>query len=450
MTAAAKVWCMRVGAVLAGLTVIFLMPEGMLYVSGADGVEVVDTSRRYACPMLCTIRHSPGTCPVCGMDMTEIKGADGQLPLSKREREMIGLRTAGAEFRTLWKVWRTVGRIEADETRVREVAAWIDGRIDRLVADYTGYVVKAGEPLFDVYSPDLYSSQQSFIGAIAAAAAAPADEKAELDRNVESMRRRLELLGLPAPEIARIAKAGKPLPHITVTSPISGTVIDKRVREGAYVKEGMVVATVADLSSLWLKVDVFEEDLPWMAVGQRATVSSRGMPDRPIEGIIAFVDPTLDEKTRTVEARIEIPNTDGRLRPGMFAEVRVEVPLDYDGEPHLVGGEPEDLPKVLAVPEEAVMSTGTRHLVFVLTSPARYVELDDGTQEETAPAVFRAREVRVGPMADGWWPILAGLKPGDRVATRGNFLIDSQMQLSGQPSLLMVPSTGAHAGHAGH
>ena len=155
--------------------------------------------------------------------------------------------------------------------------------------------------------------------------------------------------------------------------------------------------------------------------------------------IITFIDPELNPRTRAVEARVEVANDGGGLRPGMFAEVVARVPLDYDGRPHLLSDDAEDLPQVLAVPESAVLSTGTRHLVFLMVSPPRYVEDAEGTRREISPAIFEGRAVEVGPLADDGWPILSGLRPGDRVATRGSFLIDSQMQLSGRASLMRVP-----------
>jgi len=244
-------------AAAVGFIVTALLPEQVLFVeSTADAEHDHGSGKRYSCPMLCTIRDSPGPCPVCGMEMTEIKDTGDGLPLSEYERRMIGLRTSEAEFRTLWRTLRTVGRVETDETRVRQVAAWIDGRIDKLYASYTGFVAKKGDSLFEIYSPTLYESQQSYLGALRARAEAEGNAKAvELqDRNVASTRRRLELFGLSAAQIDEIARTGVPRVHIDVPSPIAGTVIDKRVVEGQYVKEGEVLAVVADLGRLWIKL----------------------------------------------------------------------------------------------------------------------------------------------------------------------------------------------------
>ncbi len=345
----------------------------------------------------------PGQCPICGMDLIPVyegdDGGDGNvsLKLGERARKLAMIRTEPVTRMELIKDIHTVAKIDYDETRVAYISAWSNGRIDKLYADFTGIRVKKGEKLALLYSPELISAQQEFL-------------LTYKSRGINA-RSKLSLLGISDSQIKKIEKAGKPVTHLTITSPITGTVIDKNIKEGQYVKTGNSLYTIADFSNLWVYLDIYEYDLSWIKLGQKAYVIVEAFPDEEFEGVITFIEPYVNEKTRTVKVRAEVKNPKMRLKPGMFASGHIHNAV--------LNGNTKDQ-KYLAVRKDAVLDTGIRKVV--------YVEEEEGE--------FKMHEIITGPLAGDFYPVVSGIKEGDKVVISGNFLIDSQMQLTGKPSIM--------------
>ena len=302
---------------------------------------------------------------------------------------------------------RAVGTIEPDETKLERVAARVSGRVERLYANFTGQQVRRGAPLYELYSPDLVATQREYLLALdhqqRLSASGSADAVESARALVSAARDRLKLWGIGEAQIRRLEQTRRPDLSLAFVSPISGTVLQKTVIEGQYVQEGTELYLLADFSSVWLMAQVYEFELGRLTPGQRATVTVSAYPGREFEGRIAFIEPVLEEQTRTVRVRIVLSNRDGDLKPGMFANAELRIPLDNQ----------------LSVPRNAVIDTGTRRVVYV----------------ETAPGTFTPREVKLGSTAGDRVAVLDGLKEGERVVASANFFIDSQAQLAGGASV---------------
>jgi Cu(I)/Ag(I) efflux system membrane fusion protein len=391
----------------------------------------------WTCGMHPSVRSDePGKCPICHMDLIPVYKKNHEpfeeetgavIQVSQRARQLAGVEVAEVAYRPLHRQIRTVGLITTDERSVSRVSAWIAGRIDRLYIDFTGQKINRGEPLALLYSPELVSTQQEYILTLEAL-----DRSREAGTSVQtqesltaSSRQRLLLWGISESEIQRLEKERTVREHVEIVTPIGGTVVEKSVVEGQYVKEGQHLYTVADLSHLWMLADLYEYEMGWIKTGQKVTMTSASFPDEPFEGKITFVDPVLQSQTRSLKVRAELDNPQGRLRPGMFVDVVIDVHLDPKRFPSLANAF-DERGAVLSVPVSAVLETGRRQVV--------YQEIDEGK--------YIGRQVTVGPRAGDYYPVLSGLKAGDRVVVRGNFLIDSQSQLTGLESAAYDASLG--------
>lgn len=460
----------------AGVLVIVLLgvaqKYGFISASGGNGHShasggAADT--RYICPMMCTPPQTePGRCPVCAMELVPASsgGSDGpsnSISIDAAARRVSNIQTVTVMSMPMTRTIRAIGELAYDEGTQRTISAYVDGRLDRLYADYTGMVVKKGDHLALLYSPRLYSGQVELLLA----------KKAQQETRSETVQRiigtgedlyfgakeRLIELGMTEEQIVDLEKAGEANSRLHVCAPISGTVIEKLAVEGEYVKEGQAIFKVADLSTVWLMLELFPEDAAAVRYGQKVEAVVQSLPDRTFEGRVAFIDPQVDPKTRTVGVRVVIPNQDGLLRVGDYAKATVNVPLSdssrsvvFDPElankwisprhPHVVENEKGDCPvcgielvpasqlgftdqpslggEALVVPRDAVLMAGDNSVVYVETEPGR----------------FEIRRVVLGPHCGDHFVVRSGLKLGELVATRGNFLIDSQMQLAGNPSLI--------------
>jgi Cu(I)/Ag(I) efflux system membrane fusion protein len=424
--------------------------------------------------------------------------AEAPLPAAQAPAyEQAGLLTEPVSYRELTREVRTVGKLDYNERQVAYITARIAGRVDRVYADFTGIQVKKNDHLVDIYSPELVVAQGELVRAVEAARTARerpgAFEAGFAVTTLESARTKLRLLGLLPEQLDEIEKSGKASTHLTIYAPIGGTVIEKNVRAGQYVKEGDMLYRIADLDPIWLYLDIYESDLGWVRFGQSVDVAVEAFPGEPFRGTVTFIDPFLDDRTRTVKARVNLKNPDRRLKPAMYASATVRVRLRPDGSaeptglegkylcpmhPDIVRDEPgrcpicemalEKVPDtrspaapsrehaahehaghdtdrrgVLSVPVSAVLDTGRRQVV--------YRQADGGA--------FELVDVQVGPRSDGqdsrgqpasYYPVLKGLNDGDRVVVRGGFLLDSQRQIEGMPSLLYPQGQSAANLHAGH
>jgi len=367
------------------------------------------------------IKDKPGTCPICGMELIkkiDNAPADGapQTPEQKQQAEMLGhvsmsanqrimanVATIEAKIGDLSKEINAVGIVQFDQSRQAKVTAWIAGRIDKLNVDTVGAYVSKNRPVAEVYSPDLLATQQEYLLAIKSREQLKGSPIPSISQNgeglVASAKQRLMLYGVKESQIAELERAGKPNIRLPIYTPLSGTVIEKMVQQGQYVNAGDVLFNIADLSRVWVEIDVFENEVPYVRVGQRVEIRSAVEHGALFNGRIGFVYPFHDPKTHTVKARVEMPNSGHMLRPDMFVNAIIRVPLA----------------RGIVVPVSAVVDTGKRQVVWV----------------ETSPGMFEPREVRAGERIDDKVQILSGIKAGDKVAVSGAYLIDSESQLKG-------------------
>ena len=366
------------------------------------------------------IRDKPGTCPICGMEL--IKKIDsvagdgaqtaeqkqqsdmlGHVSLSPTQRVMANVATVAAKQTTLNKEINAIGIVQFDQSRQAKVTAWVAGRIDKLNVNTVGSYVSKGKPVAEVYSPDLVSTQQEYLLAVKSRDQLKNSPIPSISQNgeglVASARQRLMLFGVKEHQIAELEKAGKPIIRLPIYTPLSGTVIEKMVQLGQYVNTGDVLFNIADLSRVWVEIDVFENEVPYVRVGQQVEIRSSAEHGIASNGRISFVYPFHDPKTHTVKARVEMANPGQRLKPDMFVNAIIRVPL--------VTG--------IVVPVTAVIDTGKRQVVWV----------------ETSPGMFEPRDVQVGERVEDKAQILSGLKAGDMVAVSGGYLLDSESQLKG-------------------
>ncbi|MCR4415334.1 MAG: efflux RND transporter periplasmic adaptor subunit, partial [Thermoguttaceae bacterium] len=284
----------------------------------------------WTCSMHPQIRlDHPGICPLCGMDLTpldarqdpwEAEDPSVRLVLGEHARRMASVDTRLIEARELFKEIRTVGRIELDETRVAQIASRVNGRVEQVFADFPGTPVRRGEHLVSIYSPELLSTQEEYLTALRREQAQKA-AGVDLALNLSAAsRRRLQLWGITDSQLDELAQTGKSQDRLVVYAPIGGTVIEKKVRPGQYVKEGDVLYTIADLGQVWLILEVYESELSWVQIGQPVEVTLESEPQRPVRGTVAFIEPLLTKETRTVQVRVILENTAGRFKPGMYAQ----------------------------------------------------------------------------------------------------------------------------------
>jgi Cu(I)/Ag(I) efflux system membrane fusion protein len=334
--------------------------------------------------------------------------------VSSDRQQLLGITTLTVRRQRIEKKIRTVGVVQADETRTSHVHVKFEGFIEQIYVNYTGRLVRKGQPLFKVYSRDLLAAQQEYLASRAAAARTPSgidpSVRAAGDQLASAARDRLRLFDVPASALAQIERSGEAQRAITITSPRSGTVIEKQAIEGLAVTPMTPLYVIADLSRVWVLADVYERDTAQVQLGQPATLQLEGLPGRTFEGKVTFVSPVVDQTTRTTKVRFEFPNREGALRPGMYATVDLSAAVGEG----------------LAVPSDAVIDTGERKIVFVARGQGR----------------FEPRAIVTGLAFDGKYEVLEGLAQGESIAASGQFLLDSESRIRGA-------RTGgpAHGGH---
>ena len=393
------------------------------------------------------VQEHPGTCPICGMDLTPIRGADSSPSRTTREGspgernvkywvapmdptyisdrpgkspmgmdlvpvyedegqgdvasssvsidpaviQNMGVRIEPARRQTVFRHLRSIGEVEVAEDRISVVNLRFSGWVERIHVDKTGEPVDRGQPLFEIYSPDLVAAQEEFLLALRAQG-----PRSELAR---SARRKLELLDLAPQDIASIARSGAVQRTLPIRSPRTGHVLEKQVVEGARVVAGHDLYHIGDLTRIWVRAEVYEFDAPWVEVGQPAHMELSYQQGRVLEGKVAYIYPTLNKVSRTLTIRMEFENPDMRLKPGMFATVRIQYRREDD---------------VLAIPTEAILDSGTRKIVFIAVG--------DGH--------FEPREIVTGLTGDRrLTEVISGIEEGELIVASGQFLLDSESQL---------------------
>ncbi|RMF88696.1 MAG: HlyD family efflux transporter periplasmic adaptor subunit, partial [Planctomycetota bacterium] len=441
----------------------------------ADG-NAEEENVTWTCSMHPQIRSpKPGKCPICAMDLIPVKATTGALrtvTISPEAAKLMHLETRPVERRFVTATIRMVGKVDYDETRLAYITAWISGRLDRLFADYTGVQVRPGDHLALIYSEELYAAQVELIQAIRQRQNQP--PQGGLIQSIDMVaaaREKLRLLGLTPEQIAEIEKRMAPSDHVTIYSPIGGIVVEKLRQEGDRVRIGDRIYTVADLTHVWVKLDAYESDIEWLRYGQDVEFTTEAYPGEVFHGRIVFMDPVLDPTTRTIKVRVNVNNEDGRLKPEMFVRAVVHAKVAAGGKvldaslagkwmcpmhPEVVREAPAacdicgmplvrpeslgyaamelgEAPPPLVIPATAPLLTGTRAIVYV--------------QDPDADVpTFEGREIVLGPRAGDYYLVRSGLEEGELVVTRGNFKLDSALQILAKPSMMTPEGGGVPSG----
>ena len=327
--------------------------------------------------------------------------APGTVQISAERQQLIGVKIGTVEMKPLEKVIRTVGRVDYDEKRIVTVSPKIGGWIEDLYVDFTGKLVKEGEPLLTIYSPELVSTQEEYLIALRAKRdliKSPFPEVAGSGISLaESAKRRLKLWDISDDQIKTLEESGEAKKTLTLYSPFSGFVLEKSAYKGMNVMPGIALFKLADLSVVWLYADIYEYELPFIRLGQQASIQLSYIPGESFTGKAIYIYPSLNPETRTAKVRFEIPNSHERLKPEMYANVEIKVHLG----------------RKLAVPEGAIIDTGLRQMAII----------DKGS------GYFEPREVKLGSKVDNYYEVIQGLRAGERVVTSASFLIDSESKL---------------------
>lgn len=406
-----------------------------------------DPDHEFYCPMHPTIVRNSNKekCPICFMPLSKRKkgeltddplppGTVSRVQLSPYRVVLAGVRTVPVRYQSLMRDLTTVGTVEFDERRLRTVPARVKGRIDKLFVNQTGQMVHKNDPLVELYSPDFVVTVQNLLDA-------RSSNNPSLEKNA---RDRLRLWGIDEAQIDAIANNAKPVTHLTIRSPIDGHVLKKAVREGQYVEEGGTLFDVADLSTVWVQAQLYEDDLAFLPAGGHdpmtgkpdfrlpITATTRAFPGKVFDGALSFLFPHVDAETRTLTVRFELPNEDHELRPGMSATVTLHLGVE------LLAATPAGArlklrkEKILAVPEAAVIDTGSQKVVY----------------RESLPNTFEGIAVKLGAKMrdlDGvvYYPVLSGLNEEDVIVTAGSFLIDAETRLNPAAASMYIGGTGS-------
>jgi len=438
----------------------------------------------YTCSMHPSVRllDPDAKCPICFMDLIPVtddggEGNELRVTMSEAAAAMSRIETAPvARFFPVAEA-RLYGKVTYDETSVARLTAYFPGRIERLFVNFVGVPVTRGDHIAEVYSPELLAAFEELRQAVKSSSGSAAMSDIVRDATRDTLiaaRDKLRLYGLNEAQITAAERGESDSDRLTIYAPIGGVVTHLAVREGDYVDEGSPLATVADLSRLWLDMEAYESQLPVLRWGQRVSFTVEAHPGEVFEGRISFIEPMVDERTRTAAVRVAVDNSDRRLKPGMFASAVVRARMaeggavvgdefagrwvspmhptvvkDEPGQCDICGmdlvpaeslgvvGDPTQITEPLVVPRSAVLFTGTRSVVYV------------AVPDVERPA-YEGREVMLGPRAGEFYIVQEGLREGEQVVVNGAFRIDSAMQIAAKPSM-MAPGGGGSAGaHAGH
>lgn len=381
----------------------------------ATTTQVEKAADVYTCPMHPSIvSDRPGSCPICGMALVKrapavpsASAASGDIAavaLSPEQRVTANVKTIRVALDTHTGELVTTGRVTFDERRLAQVTAYTAGRIERLFVNFTGDSVRRGDAVATIYSPDLFATQQEYLLALEnrerMRRAGFAGARTASDDLVESTRRRLNLFGMTSGQIAQLEKTRKPIFATNIISPVSGVVTQKLAVEQQYVAQGQPLLELADLSTVWVEADVYEQQLQSVKLGDRVEITVSAIPGRTFQGKVSFIVPVLTGATRTAKVRVELPNPGLQLKPDMYVNARI---LGAPAPPHIM------------VPASAVVDRGQKQFVWI----------------ETQPGSYEPREVTTGGRHGESIVIASGLRDGDTVVVEGGFLLDSEAQLRG-------------------
>lgn len=385
----------------------------------------------YWCPMHPQIKRDDANdvCPICNMALVPLEGGGLEPPenlqLTSRQMQQAGVATEPILRRELYREIDTTGRIVGDERREAKITSWVRGksRIEKLHVNFTGAQVQRGDLMAELYSPDLIVAQQEFLTA--------RDTSASRLSSGASLReyasQKLRDQGMTQAQIDRLAETGKVLERVPIYAPLTGTVLERNVQQGEYIEEGDVLFQIVNLAEVWLMADVYEEELPLVQVGQSVTVTAPSFPGETFEGTVSFIDPTVQSESRTVRVRIEIPNPDRRLKPGLYARAQLRA----------------ELPETLAVPENAVLWSGQRQVAVVKRGAGvfepREIKIGHRWLYPSGSAYRPGRRLEFGSESQRYHQVLAGLHPGEEVVTAGAFLLSAESQFQSVLTKMLPP-----------
>ena len=371
------------------------------------------TIRFYQCSMHPQVKSDqPGKCPICGMELSPIYEGQGAasenlITLDSNSISVIHVQTEAVKRQPLRRTLRVAGTIDDDDTKHRLISAYIDGRIEKLFVNYTGAEVGEGQPLATFYSPNLLSAEREYL--ILAehestnGTTVVGDER---NRMLKSASQRLKRLGLTEAQIDALGKSKDASMQTEIVSPMSGTVVNRFVYEGQYVKEGDKLFEIADFSTMWFRFDAYEGDLPFLKIGEKIYITTPSVPNKTYEAKISFIDPNVNDPTRSAKIRVEISNPlveqDGKMRRELLHRLYAEGVVNLS------------FAEALIVPRSAVLNPGGEALVYV----------------EKSVGSYEPRKIELGSFGDEGWQVLKGLEEGERVVTSGNLLIDAQAQFN--------------------
>ena len=421
----------------------------------------------YICPMNCVPpMDKSGKCPICGMDLTpsslgppEGESNAPRLRLTPEAVKIGGIQLAPVERKFVTAEVRLFGKIDYDPAHISYVTAYMPGVIDRVYVKRAGQFVRWGDPLFDIYSADLLETQQqlmevmkyvpSFLafqrGRPHVAKETPvqalkeshkSEKKSPEEENalktIDAIRHKLRIMGLPKRDVDELMKVGEPTGIATVYAPMYGQVVEQNAFEGTYINTGTPIFTLADPQHVWVKLDAYEADYPWIRKGQEVTFETEVYPGETFRGKVVYIDPVFDPRTRTFKIGVIYPDRGGRLKAGMLVRSVIHARLRADGKLAGEADEPESAP--LVIPASAPLITGKRAVVYVAVAD------EDG--------LFEGREVILGPRAKHHYVVMSGLREGERVVVNGNFKIDSALQILAKSSMMDMaygrPATEYH------
>lgn len=390
----------------------------------------------YVCPMHTQIiKDRPGDCPICGMtlvkkELTGDKGSGGpakisgtetapapgkeatgtegldRVTLDPRQRMLANVATTKVISKSISQDINTVGKIAYNEQTLRKISSRYAGRVERLNVNFPGQPVGKGQAVLSIYSPELIATQKEYLIAKESSSRLKNSEFPEIAKStegvVEAARTRLHLWGMTDAQINALDKTGQIKNAVDVYSPISGTVVDMKVRQGDYISEGSEIYTVAELGRVWMLADVYEYEFSKVSLGSEVEVTADAFPGRVFRGRVSFIDPSVNPESRTVKVRVDLPNPNMVLKPEMFVNARIFSRAQ----------------RGLTIPASAVLYTGNRNVAWV----------------EVGPNVFEPRDLKLGLRSGDDYLVLSGLKEGDSVVSQGGFLIDSEAQLRASAS----------------
>ncbi len=375
----------------------------------------------WTCAMHPQIRMTePGKCPICAMELIPLgQGGDtidpGSIRMTKESAQLANVLTSVVSFQNPVKDLRLYGKVQADERLLQSQVSYLPGRIEKLFVNFTGEVVRKGEVLAVIYSPELITAQQELLET--------ATVKKEQPALYEAAKEKLRQWKLSAKQIAAIESSAKIKQDFEIYANTTGIVTARRVSSNDFISAGTVLFEVADLSRVWVLFDAYESDLPYLTKNQKITFSFQAVPGTVYSGSIAFIDPVMDPITRVAKVRVEVSNPAGKLKPEMFATGIVQASLN-------------EARNKLVIPRSAVLWTGKRSVVYV-------------KQPRTGDPLFRIREIELGSLLGNSYLVENGLKEGEEVVSEGAFSVDASAQLEGKPSMMNPPSGRGNTSEAG-